>query len=365
MLTNKLKLAAIGAVGLLCTNLSYADRSGFYTIIGPDGRVMVIDRSTSDSKKAIPREQKSVKATLPSAHITSTPSVDTPPLARKPSIIEEVDRPQPIVSKVQPKLMAEKINQAASNHVTAQSPLVEASTAPKNQLQVQTEQVTTNPVTIIDGEQYIDSEYLEQREFNLEGKKRFYNLPNGIGGTEILEREKGVDMSVFKRTKVEQPQVVNLAKGYQRIDKDQVVELIGMQCFSQKQLKKPKLLRKDEPLNLWPRSGFEPKFDFIVAEFDQQINDIQLTSYTDNMTAPQFYWPLPIFLDSKGCIIEGVNTFYQQTIPATATTHQALQGYLHIPSDTKYLVLTPLEAAADLTQVQLTNKGQVRLTPIR
>jgi hypothetical protein len=45
--------------------------------------------------------------------------------------------------------------------------------------------------------------------------------------------------------------------------------------------------------------------------------------------------------------------------------HQALQGYLHLPSATKYILLTPLETAADLSETQLTNKGQVRLTPIR
>ena len=124
-------------------------------------------------------------------------------------------------------------------------------------------------------------------------------------------------------------------------------------------------MNKAEPLNLWPRPGLEPKFDIVVAEFQEQINDIQVTSYTDNISNPAFYWPLPIFLDAKGCVIEGVNSFYQQTIAPTVTTQQAIQGYLHIPADTKYMVLTPLEAAADLMQIQLTNKGQVRLTPIR
>lgn len=425
MLNNKWRLAAIGAVSLLCTNLSYAERSGFYTIIGPDGRMIVIDRTASDGgrvkAKAKPSTQKNsqiqlkqpvltqpaikqtavdkaaveeksipqVQLNLPQNNQNTPANVAVETAASKTTNASKVSASKPYDAKLpdtkqvaSSKSLTESktLPQANKNNssivdrssqkavIDSQSSIALSSnpvpTTPSDQ-SAQTNQSSENPVTIIDGEQYIDSEYLEQREFNLEGKKRFYNLPNGIGGTEVLEREKGVDMSVFKRNKAEQPQVVNLAKGYQRIDKDQVVELIGMQCFSQKQLKKPKLFRRNDPLNLWPRPGFEPKFDFVVAEFEQQINDIQLISYTDNMAEPQFYWPLPIFLDSKGCVIEGVNGFYQQAIPSTVVTQQAIQGYLHIPLGTKYLVLTPLEAAVDLTQVKLTNKGQIRLTPIR
>ena len=60
-------------------------------------------------------------------------------------------------------------------------------------------------------EQYVNSEYLEGKEFNLEGKKRFYAMPEGVidhkvGATrmQMVEREKGVGQSVidnlFKET---------------------------------------------------------------------------------------------------------------------------------------------------------------------
>ena len=379
---NKCKFTAICAVSLLCTNLSYAERSGFYTIIDPDGRVMVIDRAVTDNKKTSPVKPRAAQAALPAVQMDN-PSVDnaTPHQSSpvKPSTTKTSDSnsqtasQQPVESKVVVvKPVAKKTDQAVTtqtslNSVVKQSTPLESTTVSPVQQAQQPESTdsSANPVTIIDGEKYIDSEYLEQREFNLEGRKRFYTLPDGTGRAQVVEREKGVDMTAFRPSNIAKPQIVSLAKDYQRIAKDDVVNLIGMQCFSQKQLKKTKLINKSEPLNLWPRPGLEPKFDFVVAEFQEQINDIQVTSYTDNISNPTFYWPLPIFLDANGCVIEGVNSFYQQTIAASVTTHQAIQGYLHVPASTKYMVLTPLEAAADLKQIQLTNKGQVRLTPIR
>lgn len=390
---HKFKLTAICAVSLLCTNLSYAERSGFYTIIDPDGRVMVIDRATTDNKKTNPVKPYAAQAALPAVQM-GTPSVDSsiakqispdkasnikssnikPSIANSNSTSQSAAQ-QPVPSKVVFKSVTEKTDQAvkavptqvAPRSVVKKSIALESAVVSPMQSAQQSGSTdsSANPVTIIDGEKYIDSEYLEQREFNLEGKKRFYTLPDGTGRAQVVEREKGVDMTAFKPSNIEKPQIVSLAKDYQRLAKDDVVNLIGMQCFSQKQLKKTKLINKSEPLNLWPRPGLEPKFDFVVAEFQEQINDIQVTSYTDSISNPIFYWPLPIFLDASGCVIEGVNSFYQQTIAPSVTTHQAIQGYLHIPAGTKYLVLTPLEAAADLMQIQLTNKGQVRLTPIR
>lgn len=414
MRINKRKLTAICAVSLLCTSLSYAERSGFYTIIGPDGRVMVIDRTATDSKKPNPVRPRAAQAAPTPAKtnnssVNSVNSVNNANASNTSGSQAAAVQPSPsetnnnapsssthstrqaassavAPSTIAPSKQAQAASKSLSKNITdhkktdnanlpdAASVFVPKRTDPLEPVLAATMPSTAqpasaesseNPVTIIDGEKYIDSEYLEQREFNLEGKKRFYSLPDGMGRAQVVEREKGVDMTAFKPSTIEKPQIVSLSKDYQRLAKDDVVNLIGMQCFSQKQLKKTKLMNKAEPLNLWPRPGLEPKFDIVVAEFQEQINDIQVTSYTDNISNPAFYWPLPIFLDAKGCVIEGVNSFYQQTIAPTVTTQQAIQGYLHIPADTKYMVLTPLEAAADLMQIQLTNKGQVRLTPIR
>ena len=93
------------------------------------------------------------------------------------------------------------------------------------------------------GEQYVKSEYLEDQEFNLEGKKRFYSMPEGMidtkngGGTrmQVVERERGVSRSVlnklFKKQSVAEPQAIVLAEDYYRVNQVEAIESLGQQCF--------------------------------------------------------------------------------------------------------------------------------------
>lgn len=422
------KCGAACAISLACISTAQAERANFYTIIGPDGQMIVIDRnavseqpktasgdqpakrrwslfgkksndeksvgaavdSTAPSVTAPAQTAKNTSVTPPARvqvqpNLVNLPRVDPPFESQssgsgKPATPDTVGQNNTVPSKREadsslgnstsiPK-NGNNDNKVKQSVTPATAPTVSQPVNNTNQTAAvqsgQDKDRNGNPVTVIDGEQYIDSEYLEQREFNLEGKKRFYNLPDGLGGREIIEREKGVDMTVFRKQTIDQPtQVVTLAKNYQRMPQAQVVELTGIQCFTPKQLEKAKSMSANEAVNFWPRPGFEPKFDFVLAKLEQPINDIQVLSYANTSNNPRFYWPLPIFLDEKGCVIEGVNSFYQDTIAPTVTMHQALQGYLHLPSATKYILLTPLETAADLSETQLTNKGQVRLTPIR
>lgn len=390
------KCGAACAISLACISTAQAERANFYTIIGPDGQMIVIDRNAASEqpapasgnqpakrrwslfgKKSLDQKSAAVESAQPAVNAPAQSPI-TVVRNQPPTSATTVQRPT--VSR-EPKTNSGLDNPSSAGQNNEQSKLLSRPTAIQSAVNQQpapnTHQPTSvqsapdkdrngNPVTVIDGQQYIESEYLEQREFNLEGKKRFYNLPDGLGGREVIEREKGVDMTVFRKQSVDRPtQVVTLAKNYQRMPQAQVVELTGIQCFTPKQLEKAKSMSANEAVNFWPRPGFEPKFDFVLAKLEQPINDIQLLSYANTSNNPRFYWPLPIFLDDKGCVIEGVNSFYQDTIAPTVTMHQALQGYLHLPPATKYILLTPLETAADLSETQLTNKGQVRLTPIR
>jgi hypothetical protein len=387
----------------------YAERSGFYTIVGPDGRIMVIDRNAAvpakantdrksekkDAAQAAPvntpaKPAVSVQAdhvnasvsVIPKADVATAPATNNvasasdqpalPPTAKLPAAVHTPVKPLAATqSSTKP---AAAVSSATGSAANTASGLPTGKSVPLQPLQAKIQQPaqpvaevsdTTSPVTVIDGEQYIQSEYLEQKEFNLEGKKRFYSLPDGLGGTQVLQREKGVDMNVFKGPQIQVPKVVTLSKDYQRIDAKQVIQLTGVQCFTPEQLEKAKPLKEKATVDFWPRPSFEPKFDFVVAEFESEISDIELTSYAATSRNPVFYWPLPVFLDKNACVLEGVNAFYQRTLDANNMQHRALQGFLHVPQGAKYLLLTPLEAAADLSQVKLTNKGQVRLTPIR
>ncbi|MEK5772242.1 hypothetical protein VXE29_16980, partial [Acinetobacter variabilis] len=60
-----------------------------------------------------------------------------------------------------------------------------------------------NDILEIEGNQYVKNEVLEEKEFNLDGKKRFYTMPEGIidtknGATRLqtVQREKGIGQSV-------------------------------------------------------------------------------------------------------------------------------------------------------------------------
>src|SRR5690606_36777808 len=93
----------------------------------------------------------------------------------------------------------------------------------------------------IEGVDYVDSEYPENKEFNLEGKKRFNSMPEGvvdknIGFTRIqtIEREKGLGQSVltslFKTPTLVRGPVV-LAQSYYRNSRAESRESLRRQCF--------------------------------------------------------------------------------------------------------------------------------------
>lgn len=423
MASTLLKPVVAGVFILCCHQAVFAAdsaRSGFYTIVGPDGQMIVIDRNAastsakkaastnqSDDKKvakrskwslfgghnksqnkANPADQPSIggsaQQSAPDASSPLPTQLPIPQAAPRHTVIDTHQSSSldsnpysaPVQAVIDQKQTASPSSISTTQKSSLPKPLPETNqsssvnspqnkAAPTQTSIPDSDTVNSQPITVIDGQEYIDTEYLEQREFNLEGRKRFYNLPDGLGGHEVLAREKGVDMTVFRQQKIDKPQVVDLAKNYQRIPQAQIVALTGTACFSRKQLKIAKLLKADETLDFWPKPGFEPKFDFVVAKLVQPISDIQVTSYANSINQPKFYWPLPVFLDAQGCILEGVNAFYQTSLAATPVMHQGLQGYLHIPQNTQYILFTPLEAAADLSETQLTDKGQVRLTPIR
>lgn len=227
----------------------------------------------------------------------------------------------------------------------------------------------------LNGETYIDSEYLEKREFNLDEKKKFYAVPDGLGGTQIVERVPGAidpqiktDSAAGKKNE-DLPALVTLSDQYQRVPANDVTQLIGMKCLSIQALRQPKIMR-DQQLILWPRSDV-PKvnnragLNYVVVEFRSDTRDVSLQSFAPIGRQSDYYWPLPIFLDADGCVIEGVNGFYQKTLPSTVLQPSILVGTLHVPEQTRYLMLTPLIEAIDLPNIKLSEVGQVRLIPLR
>lgn len=227
--------------------------------------------------------------------------------------------------------------------------------------------------TEIDGERYVDAEYLEQREFNLEGKKRFYVMPE-VGGSgthrmQTVEREKGITASILGAWRNKDPLAdlpKALAPEYQRMSKKDVVDALEQTCFEGKKIDKAKTLSsKNRDIGFWPTAPINEQFSYEVARIDASISEILLTSYASRQKIPTYYWPLVVFLDRQGCVIEGVSGFKNQQSGESKFQYASLEGVLKKPQDAVYLFVTPLASAIDIDTSQLSNQGQFKLSVIR
>lgn len=266
--------------------------------------------------------------------------------------------------------MEQQPSQKLAQHETTQhnpTPIVQT-----QKEQLKPDQTQQN-ITVIDDVEYVDNEYLENREFNLEGKKRFYMMPEGIVGgasrVETIEREKGISKSVFskflKNAPAQLPPVV-LASTYYRLPKNEVEQTLEQSCFSGKKIEKAKLLSLDkDEVGLWPVPPIKEKFVYDVVKLDTPVENIHLTSYASSQKAPRYYWPLVVFLDQKGCVIEGVSGFKNQDLGSNSLQYSALEGVLKKPNNATYMFMTPLAEALDVQGVQLSNKGQIKLSVLR
>src|SRR5699024_2415231 len=81
-------------------------------------------------------------------------------------------------SVIPPKPIKEPRAQAVSIKSKLESVTVKAA-IPITVVQSKQSEIVEDFV-MVDGEKYIKNEYLEDKEFNLEGKKRFYAMPEGI-----------------------------------------------------------------------------------------------------------------------------------------------------------------------------------------
>ena len=335
--TGVARLVFCGSVVLVGT--TQAAEQTFYTIITPDGPMQV----------EMPVPSNRVKPPAPTSPPPAAPVQNSTPI----TVPEPLPVPQAAVPVVVTPVIPAPVLPSPSIAVPSATIAPAAAATP----------ATASPFIEFGGQQYVDSAYLEKREFNLEGKKRFYSVPDGLGGNQVIERESGVRLSNFI-PQLERPTAVSLSDGYRRIAPTTLVELTNRQCLSAAQLKTAKPMT-EKPVDFWPVPSFQPKFEFVLAELTQEFRNIHLMSYTSTTRRPSYYWPLPIFLDQRGCILEGVAGFYQSKTAATWLQQAALQGHLAVPKGARYLLLTPLVEAAELSGETLADRGQLRLTPLR
>ena len=373
--TRNVGLTAVLALNLVSVSF-YTSAKEFITIIGPDGRPLVVPRNNAEKKtEDKSRLLKKVEAAIVQPvtvrqNIEKLPVVENRQVKLKHDhnmVVQPVQPVQPVQlhtaqEKIQSKPQLKPESQAIQNPDAG----TESSVANIHKL----------GFSRVEGIEYVDSEYLENKEFNLEGKKRFYSMPEGvvdknIGTTRIqtIEREKGVGQSVLKSL-FQTPEVdsgpVVLAQSYYRISQPETIESLGKQCFNDKKIKKAKEISLKKAVNLWPRAPLKAdEFDFEVVKLQSDIQNIQINSYASSQKNPTYYWPFVVFLDSRGCVLEGAGGFKNQEGQANIIQHERIEGVLQIPAQTEYVLLTPLASAIDVEDKMLTNHGQLKLVAIR
>ncbi|EPH33211.1 FilE [Acinetobacter gyllenbergii CIP 110306 = MTCC 11365] len=221
----------------------------------------------------------------------------------------------------------------------------------------------------VDGVDYVNNEYLENQEFNLDGKKRFYTMPDGTGRMETIERKKGVSRSILDKLLNRSQQAtapIALSGTYVRLSSEDLKSAFeDDRCFVEGYKKSIKTLTLKKDVGLWPRKPLKEKFEYEVVKLDPAIEYMQIDSYASNNEKPVYYWPLVVFLNEKGCIEEGVSGFKNSQVAATMLQHSALQGVIKVPKDAHYIMMTPLASAVDVSEQELSNQGQIKISVLQ
>lgn len=402
---------------IMVTSASTVYADGFYTIIGPDGRPMVVPMKIG-KKQAEPKQKmqtESVQTPAPSSQgvINSkvlpseqekTDGVQPKLVEIKPTQSNTVKVAEPVrLSQVEPKVAeqldippkitppepasAQKIplqsvekakvkQEKTSKDLDVQPPTVEKKTVLAEKVKSTSKTEDASPKTVsrngfsqVDGVDYVDNEYLENQEFNLDGKKRFYTMPDGTGRLETIERKKGVSRSVldklFNRNTHSVAPIV-LSTTYARLSSEDLKSAFeNDRCFLEDYKKTIKTLTLKNDVGLWPRKPLKEKFEYDLVQLDPSIQYIQIDSYSSNNKQPVYYWPLVVFLDEKGCIEEGVSGFKSNKTAETVLQHAALQGVIKVPKDVRYILMTPLASAIDVSEQELSNQGQIKISVLQ
>lgn len=401
--------SVVFTVGIGGYGAGYANE--FFTIIGPDGRPMVVQQkrvekkleketSRQDSISTIENKQQQQQQKVEQDQ-RSSQSIKQDPLhttQQRTELVIAVERSQQQIVPLhnQPKSFEKNQTDQSKSPIkkitteTAENNRSKPSTdtfveSPSAVVPVQQrrDQSTTNPstdaskvtastsgkITKIDGVEYVDNEFLEDKEFNLEGRKRFYVMPDGStagGRFETIEREKGITKSLlakFSNNGMDEHKTIVLAPSYHRLAKDDLVKTLEQSCFAGKKLDKAKTLGQKNPdMGFWPVAPFKEKFVYEVVKFDPNVKNLQLSSFASTQKAPTYYWPLVVFLDQQGCVVEGVSGFKNQDINPNKFQHSALEGVLKVPLNAVYMMMTPLAESIDVPELKLSNQGQIKLS---
>lgn len=380
----------IGMVAVSTVNAADNNKqSGFYTVVDSQGRLIVIPSDNVKTKQSASKSNNKVSAKVtttnlkklqhkqsqpiqqveiaPTAYVSSKPADYTKAKsthALSQSVPKQTAKtPQVAADTVVDNNVIDSSRQSESSSQqtqTAEAPRLTISTDNTGQ-SVQARKGQGTELVTYQETDYVDSQVLIDKSFNVDGKKRFYALPNSSGSVDFVERESGVNIRNIVPERLGN-QLFSTASGYERIPAKALITMLPSRCVSLDDKKKLKKLSSKKPVNIWPRNVKTERFHANYVALASDATQINLLSYANKANEPTFYWPFVVFLDRQGCVIEGVGNFYQADIPATWLQQTAIKGNLLVPENASYLMMTPLEQSPDMAKKTLVKYGQLKLS---
>ncbi len=203
--------------------------------------------------------------------------------------------------------------------------------------------VTEEGTHKVDDETYVDTEFLEKKNFNIHDKKRFYYLPDGGIGTRVVESLDGVVNNTAIVSTIVKPNSY-VSSSYWLLEKSDVLQSYPQhsECVP------PKLIKKNsKPFKNTNNIWVKPSFTANTLEMDglldltlqmPNLKQLRVSSFATTQKKSTFYVPVVVFLDDKGCTLSGVWQYWSRAHPATEFQYASVDGLIDVPVRSAYVV---------------------------
>lgn len=279
-------------------------------------------------------------------------AIDVQAEERVYSVVDAQGRVQMIKSEIKPQTQPAIVPPSKATEKT-QSPPVTSQDASSNAAFRQ-----------LEDEIYIDAEYLEQKSFNLEDKKRFYYVPNGGFGQQIIESDNGAPITPVTIQTKEQKRQATYASSYQTLSPAWLeANSLSLKQFCNNTKKLKKQARAFKSVNaLWLGSDDKIASDvdriLVLPQVTLKEQNLRIVSFAGTHKKPKFYVPIVTFLNAQGCMVSGAWQYWSQAYPANENQFSAVEGLLRLPVGTQYIVFSrPMTTVA--VDLPLQNTGSL------
>lgn len=249
--------------------------------------------------------------------------------------------------------------------------------APENAVQLLAPPAPTrgdNPSATVEEDDYVDSERLEREGFNIEKKKRFYLLNDGMG--RFVEEVQGgglTDMgnqSTPTPTVDEQDIVARWTNDPVELTNEKALAALRNGkpvCLSKKELSAAERVQKGAmravraDAKAWQLMKEGDVLQLFAVE-GEGLKKLSLSSYSRKEKFPSFFMPVIAVADSNGCMTRAVTSGYlDRWVGATKTRQHSVQGSFILLSGDRYvMVLLPSKQQA-ATSFPLSPFGEVAI----